>query len=63
MGIEQGLVEKDELRVYLWFLIIISGWTVGNTGKREVMGNEVGKTNSFYGMLILSSLWDIEGNP
>lgn len=27
--------------------------------EREVSGNKVGKKNSSYGMLILSSLWDV----
>lgn len=54
------MVEEGALRINLCFLIKISGWMTGNAGKGEVLGNKGEKTNSFYGMLILSSLWDIE---
>lgn len=60
MGVEEGVVEEGALRINLCFLITISGWITGNAGKGEVLGNKGEKKNSFYGMLILSSLWDIE---
>lgn len=60
MGVEEGVVEEDALRINLCFLIKISGWMTGNAEKGDVLGNKGEKNNSFYGMVILSSLWDIE---